>query len=87
MPPFGWNPYDILPETSTAITISIPFVVFVLLLISTVLGLKAMISELKASNLNTLKYGLNLTSSELFPSKPLIELILSIPGFFYKKTK
>ena len=44
---------NILPETSIAITISIPFEVFILAVTSVVLGLaKAIINALKANNRN-----------------------------------
>jgi hypothetical protein len=70
---------SILPETSTAITISIPRVDLVWLLISTVLGrAKAIIKELKASNRNTLRYGFSFGKIEFDVPKPLVELIFNV---------
>ena len=69
---------NILLETSTAITISIPLVDLVSLLMSTVLGrAKATIKALKANNRKTNKYGFNFAKNEFAPLNPLTELIFN----------
>jgi len=62
---------------------SMPFVVFVLLLTSTVLGLaSAVIIKLKANNLNTNKSGFNLDSKDGLTLNPFKELIFNVADCF-----
>jgi hypothetical protein len=70
---------SILPETSIAITISIPLVVFVWLLISTVLGRAiAIINELNANNRKTNKKGFSFARIDFEFLNPLTELIFNV---------
>ncbi len=79
---FGFKSFaSILPDTSDAITISIPLVEFVLLLISTVLGLaSAIITKDNVTNLKVNSTGRNFAMLEVFVLKPCRELIFRV-GF------
>jgi hypothetical protein len=83
----GFKSLSILPETSTAITISIPFVLF----ITDINGsgtCQCNIKELKPIKRKTLKYGLVLPIM-MYSLKTFDRTYFSVlpAGFFYRTTK